>query len=158
MDRLHIIGSHLDRKMNAERWHQIEQVYSGALARQGEARTAFLVEACRDDELLQKEIESLLRYEAVTFSRDWGVLVPPSTESLDRFIGQLVAARYRIAERIGEGGMGVVYRASDEQMQRPVAIKFLPPSLCRDIYRLNRFGIESARTRSAQSPAHRHCV
>jgi len=130
--------------MNAERWQQIERVYSGALARQGQARTAFVAEACRDDEGLQKEIESLLAYEAVTFSiSDWAVLDPPSTESLDRFIGQLVGARYRIAERIGEGGMGVVYRASDEQMRRPVAIKFLPQAMCRDVNRLNRFGIEA---------------
>ena len=129
--------------MNAERWQQIERVYSGALARQGQARTAFVAEACRDDEGLQKEIESLLAYEAVTFSiSDWAVDLP-STESLDRFIGQLVGARYRIAERIGEGGMGVVYRASDEQMRRPVAIKFLPQAMCRDVNRLNRFGIEA---------------
>jgi dienelactone hydrolase len=67
--------------------------------------------------------------------------------------GQLIASRYRIGNRIGEGGMGVVYSAFDEQLRRPVAVKFLPPQLQADDDRLGRFRNE-ARTLSALNHPH----
>jgi len=68
-------------------------------------------------------------------------------------LGELLGGRYRIASRIGEGGMGVVYRAVDEQLRRPVAIKLLPPSLHGDADRLARFTNE-ARALSALNHPH----
>ena len=44
-------------------------------------------------------------------------------------IGTLLRNRYRIDAKLGEGGMGVVYRAQDSLLQRPVAIKTLSPAL-----------------------------
>ncbi len=67
--------------------------------------------------------------------------------------GQLIGSRYRVTARIGAGGMGVVYRALDEQLHRPVAIKFLPPALMHDVDRLGRFRNE-ARTLSALNHPH----
>jgi hypothetical protein len=67
--------------------------------------------------------------------------------------GDLIASRYRIAGRIGAGGMGVVYRAVDEQLRRPVALKFLSPSFARDTDRLGRFRNE-AHTLSALNHPH----
>ena len=67
--------------------------------------------------------------------------------------GRLIASRYRIGDRIGEGGMGVVYEAFDEQLRRPVAVKFLPPALRSDDDRLGRFRNE-ARTLSALNHPH----
>src|SRR5207247_4193297 len=51
--------------------------------------------------------------------------------------------RYEIRSKIGEGGMGEVYRARDEKLNRDVAIKVLPASLSQDQDRLRRFEQEA---------------
>src|SRR5207253_577437 len=57
-------------------------------------------------------------------------------------IGSLVGP-YRVTEKLGEGGMGEVYRATDTDLGRQVAIKVLPPSVATDAERLARFEREA---------------
>ena len=73
------------------------------------------------------------------------------TELPASLVGQTLA-HFRILEKIGAGGMGVVYRAHDDRLDRDVAIKVLPPSLSRDSVRLRRFEQEARAAAALNHP------
>ena len=66
---------------------------------------------------------------------------------MDHMIGQALG-HYRIDAKLGEGGMGVVYRAFDTHLDRPVAIKVLPPEAVANPERKRRF-VQEAKAASA---------
>ncbi len=138
--------------MKAERWKQVNDLFQSAIERAPEERATFLDQACRGDEGLRGEVESLLtsHERAENFIESPAFEVAPELVTNARpgaFVGKVIG-HYRIESLIGVGGMGEVYLARDERLGRKAALKLLPDSLTTDETQLSRFKNE-ARSASA---------
>ena len=129
--------------MSDNRWQQVEDIFHQAVELPPEARPAFLKEVCGADKFLRCEVESLLAYE----SQDGDTFAGPAGDETPQTI-----AHYRILGKLGEGGMGTVYRATDTKLGREVAIKVLPHSFAEDADRIARFTREAKVLASLNHP------
>ena len=126
-----------------ERWRKVEEIYHAAAQFPPAERAGFLRQSCADDGELRQEVESLLAFEG----RADPFLDTPAlqaaaqilaTEQTRHFSGEMLGA-YRLLSQIGAGGMGRVYLAQDTRLGRRVAVKVLPPDLCGEARRRERF-------------------
>ena len=115
--------------MNPERWQQVRELLDRAIAAPQEERSGLLETACAGDAELRSEVESLLRSHQQAGTEflkkaalDVGVGVLDEGYRIGRRVGV-----YRLTEKIGQGGMGDVYRAerADGQYDKQVAVKFV---------------------------------
>lgn len=104
-------------------------------------------EACPDDEELRREVLSLLNSaeRANTFLEESPV---SSAEQRPKLPRGYKLDHFEVIELLGQGGMGVIYRARDSRLRRDVALKVLPPDFARDPANVARFERE-ARAASA---------
>jgi len=136
-----------------EDWPRIKALLEEALARAGVDRSAYLAEACGSNAVLRQQVEELL----VSHERAQTFLEMSAAELLgiplaaDDLTGRVVGT-YRIVSRVGAGGMGEVYLAHDEKLDRPVAVKLIARHLAGDPDRLRRFHQEARAASSLNHP------
>jgi eukaryotic-like serine/threonine-protein kinase len=149
----------MNDKMNSERLRQVEKLYQEASELDPAQRQEFLQNACAGDGGLHKEVVSLLSCEdeAKSFLEVPALLsqisrLPDDREEDSSTLTGRRIGRYQIGERVGRGGMGVVYRALDTRLGRAVALKVLLPGLASDEERRNRFAREAKAASALNHP------
>src|ERR1700761_4305438 len=124
--------------LSPERWRKVDAIFSGALDLEGDARAAYLDQACAGDPGLRSEVEALLAEDetggdllekpaaaGMTSLPTLPLIIRTQSEG-DSLTGQRLG-QFVLEEEIGRGGMGSVYRAirDDNTFSQQVAIKIL---------------------------------
>src|SRR5947208_2832106 len=133
--------------MTPARLQTIEEIFYAALEQDPDDVARFLETACGGDELLRRKVEALLasRQRVGTFIEDSALGIAAriiENGQADLLVGQTFG-HYKISKRIGRGGMGEVYLATDVTAGRKAALKLLPMRFTGDAERLKRFQQEA---------------
>ena len=143
-------------ELTPERWKEIDHLVQAALACPSEERPAFLAQACTGDNELRREVEALLAYQ----TQAAGFLEQPALEHAaavlasppEKLAAGSTIGHYQIIAPVGEGGMGEVYLARDQNLDRKVALKLLPRDFTNDIGRVRRFKQEACAASALNHP------
>jgi serine/threonine protein kinase/thioredoxin-like negative regulator of GroEL len=133
--------------MTPARLQTTEEIFHAALDQEPDQISAFLGRACEGDELLRRNVEALLasHQQAVSFietpAAGFATRIIQNGQA-DLLVGHTIG-HYKLSERIGAGGMGDVYLATDIIAGRKAALKLLPAHFTGDAERLKRFQQEA---------------
>ncbi|HQR40063.1 MAG TPA: serine/threonine-protein kinase, partial [Blastocatellia bacterium] len=130
--------------MTSDRRHKIHELLARALEHDPDDRDAFLAGETRGDDALRAEIDALIAER----ERD----LPPRDPVPDSLVGRIIADRYRVDARIGEGGMGTVYRATQLNLKRTVALKVIRAQYLGNETAVGRFEREAHAIASLKHP------
>src|SRR5438034_9548814 len=133
--------------MTPARLQTVEEIFHAALDLEPDRVGAFLDAACEGDEVLRRKVEALLASHQGAGSFIETTVAGIATriienEQADLLVGRTIG-HYKISKRIGTGGMGEVYLATDMTAGRKAALKLLPERFTGDAERLKRFEQEA---------------
>ena len=144
--------------MSDPRWQRIEEVFHHAADLAPTERAQFLSSVCDGDDELRREVETLLANDdsgenlvAAAVSKAVDQLPGEQAAANDDLVGKHIGP-YLVTELIGKGGMGLVFKARDTQLNRSVAIKALPTDRLTDPERKRRFLQEAKATSALNHP------
>lgn len=125
----------MPESLTPERWHKVKDILHGCLDTPEPDRARYLQEACAGDEAIRGEVESLL----ASFEEAGDFLQQPPLGAETAVLGEQCGV-YQIVQKIGEGGMGIVYQGvrNDDQFRKLVAIKVVKRGMDTE-YVLERF-------------------
>jgi serine/threonine protein kinase len=133
--------------MTPARLQTIEEIFHAALDQEPDQVGAFLNTACEGDDVLRRKVEALLASHQLsdgfieTSAAGIATRIIENGQA-DLLVGQTFG-HYKISKRIGSGGMGEVYLATDMTAGRKAALKLLPMRFTGDANRLKRFQQEA---------------
>ncbi len=155
--------------MKNDRWKEIKQILNKVLEKAPQEREAFLGELCKSDVELKNEVIAFLAYDEkadsflsspiiespvlsqksidsqINQQESAKKLLKPRSlqEMLIKLIGEVLDDKYLIEKRLGQGGMGAVFKATHLGTERPVAIKVISPQFMANDEFIERFRREA---------------
>jgi len=127
-----------------EEYCRVKAILSRAVELEGESLSRFLAQECGSDEMIRREVESLLAHDDMSPAArgvDTGGWVVLPSEGEERAVSRQFG-QYRLMRKLGEGGMAIVYEAEQASPQRTVALKVIKSAVASRV-NLKRFRLEA---------------